>query len=220
MAKAHIGLGNLSLARTHLDAIDRRIEAGVIEMESLITPQYFLNRCEYWLAAGDFDQARQAAARLHGYGGSAGSPICASHSSMSGSRWRREYAKARFSCPRRSQLFASTSFHGQRVECTTRPRIFTTASERWRKRSSADTVPARLSDCWQIPSSKVTLCDRRSFLPERPELNRRTNRKSECNVLARINREIRRCPAALSWAAGSFHGETCWTPDRPPCEGA
>jgi DNA-binding winged helix-turn-helix (wHTH) protein/tetratricopeptide (TPR) repeat protein len=65
LAKAHIGLGNLSLARTHLDAIDRRIEAGGIEMESLITPQYFLNRCEYWLAAGDFDQARQAAARLH-----------------------------------------------------------------------------------------------------------------------------------------------------------
>jgi DNA-binding winged helix-turn-helix (wHTH) protein len=64
LAKAYIGLGNLPLARAQLDAIDQRIEAG-IAMESLIAPQYFFNRCEYWLAAGDLDQAQQAAERLH-----------------------------------------------------------------------------------------------------------------------------------------------------------
>jgi len=52
------------LARAHLDAIELQLEAG-IAMESLVTPQYFLNRCEYWLAARDLDQAQQAAAQLH-----------------------------------------------------------------------------------------------------------------------------------------------------------
>jgi len=64
LAKAYIGLGNLPLARAHLDAIELQLEAG-IAMESLVTPQYFLNRCEYWLAARDLDQAQQAAAQLH-----------------------------------------------------------------------------------------------------------------------------------------------------------
>jgi DNA-binding winged helix-turn-helix (wHTH) protein/tetratricopeptide (TPR) repeat protein len=65
LAKAYIGLHNLPLARMHLDAIDRRIETDGVPMESLIIPQYFLNRCEYWLEAGDLGLARQAAARLH-----------------------------------------------------------------------------------------------------------------------------------------------------------
>jgi ATP/maltotriose-dependent transcriptional regulator MalT len=65
LARAHIGLGILPVARQHLDAIERRMEADGVAMESLITPQYFLNCCEYWLAAGNLSQAQQAAARLH-----------------------------------------------------------------------------------------------------------------------------------------------------------
>ena len=65
LARAHIGLGNLPLARQHLDAIERRMESDGVAMESLITPQYLLNCCEYWLAAGNLEQAQQAAARLH-----------------------------------------------------------------------------------------------------------------------------------------------------------
>jgi tetratricopeptide (TPR) repeat protein len=64
LAKAHIGLGNLPLARGHLDAIERRIADGVA-IESLIAPQYLLNRSEYWLAVGDLDRAKEAAAQLH-----------------------------------------------------------------------------------------------------------------------------------------------------------
>ena len=65
LVRAHVGLGNLPVARQHLDAIERRMETDGVAMESLITPQYFLNCCEYWLAAGDMGQAQQAAARLH-----------------------------------------------------------------------------------------------------------------------------------------------------------
>jgi tetratricopeptide (TPR) repeat protein len=65
LARAYIGLRNLPLARKHLDAMERRIEVDGVAMESLVVPQYFLNRCDYWLEAGDLDQAQKAAARLH-----------------------------------------------------------------------------------------------------------------------------------------------------------
>jgi DNA-binding winged helix-turn-helix (wHTH) protein/tetratricopeptide (TPR) repeat protein len=64
LARAHIGLRNLPAARTHLDAMERRIEIDGIAMESLVVPRYLLNRCDYWLQAGDLDEAQKAAARL------------------------------------------------------------------------------------------------------------------------------------------------------------
>ncbi len=65
LARAYLGLGNLPLARQHLDAIERRIEVDGVPMESLVVPHYLLDRCDYWLAAGDLDQAQQSATRLH-----------------------------------------------------------------------------------------------------------------------------------------------------------
>jgi len=65
LVRAYVGLRNLPLAREHLDAIERRIEIDGVAMESLVVPQYLLSRCDYWLAAGDLDQAQKAAARLH-----------------------------------------------------------------------------------------------------------------------------------------------------------
>jgi DNA-binding winged helix-turn-helix (wHTH) protein/tetratricopeptide (TPR) repeat protein len=71
LARAYIGLGNLPLARKHLDAIEQRIEIAGVPMESLIVPHYLLNCCDYWLEAGDLDQAQKAAARLHEVTGAA-----------------------------------------------------------------------------------------------------------------------------------------------------
>jgi DNA-binding winged helix-turn-helix (wHTH) protein/tetratricopeptide (TPR) repeat protein len=65
LARAYIGLRNLPLARQHLDAMERRIEVDNVPMESLVIPQYLLNRCDYWFEAGDLDQAQKAATRLH-----------------------------------------------------------------------------------------------------------------------------------------------------------
>jgi tetratricopeptide (TPR) repeat protein len=65
LARAYIGLRNLPLARKHLDAMERRIEIEGVAMESLVVPRYFLNRCDYWLQAGDLDRARNEALRLH-----------------------------------------------------------------------------------------------------------------------------------------------------------
>ena len=58
LAKAYIGLGNLPLARQHLDAIERRTEADEVPLDSLIVPQHLMNRCAYWLAVGDLGQAQ------------------------------------------------------------------------------------------------------------------------------------------------------------------
>jgi ATP/maltotriose-dependent transcriptional regulator MalT len=65
LAKAYIGLGDLPLARQHLDAIERRTEADGVPLDSLIVPQHLMNRCAYWLAVGDLDQAQTTASRLH-----------------------------------------------------------------------------------------------------------------------------------------------------------
>ena len=65
LAKAYIGLGNLPLARQHLDAIERRTEADEVPLDSLIVPQHLMNRCAYWLAVGDLGQAQTTASRLH-----------------------------------------------------------------------------------------------------------------------------------------------------------
>lgn len=65
LAKACIGLGDLPLARQHLDAIERRTEADGVPLDSLIVPQHLMNRCAYWLAAGDLGQAQTTASRLH-----------------------------------------------------------------------------------------------------------------------------------------------------------
>ena len=65
LAKAYIGLGNLPLARQHLDAIERRTEADEVPLDSLIVPQHLINRCAYWLAVGDLGQAQTTASRLH-----------------------------------------------------------------------------------------------------------------------------------------------------------
>lgn len=66
-ARASIGQRNLPLARMHLDAIERRIEVEGVAMESLIVPQYLLCRCDYWLEAGDLEQARNEALRLRDF---------------------------------------------------------------------------------------------------------------------------------------------------------
>jgi DNA-binding winged helix-turn-helix (wHTH) protein/tetratricopeptide (TPR) repeat protein len=65
LARAYIGLRNLPLVRTHLDAIEQRIEIGGVPMESLILPHHLLNCCEYWLEVGNLEQAQKAAVRLH-----------------------------------------------------------------------------------------------------------------------------------------------------------
>ena len=65
LAKAYIGLGDLPLARQHLDAIERRTEADGVPLDSLIVPQHLMNRCAYWLAVGDLGQAQTTASRLH-----------------------------------------------------------------------------------------------------------------------------------------------------------
>jgi len=65
LAKAYIGLGELRLARQHLDAIERQTEADGVPLDSLIVPQHLMNRCAYWLAAGDLSQAQTTASRLH-----------------------------------------------------------------------------------------------------------------------------------------------------------
>ena len=65
LAKAYIGLGDLPLARQHLDAIERRTEADGVPLDSLIVPQHLMNCCAYWLAAGDLGQAQTTASRLH-----------------------------------------------------------------------------------------------------------------------------------------------------------
>jgi DNA-binding winged helix-turn-helix (wHTH) protein/tetratricopeptide (TPR) repeat protein len=64
LARAYLGLGNLPVARPHLDAMERRI-AGGTPMESLVVPQYLLNCCDYWIATGDLDRAQEAASRFH-----------------------------------------------------------------------------------------------------------------------------------------------------------
>ena len=65
LAKAYIGLGNLPLARQHLDAIERRTEADGVPLDLLIVPQHLMNCCAYWLAVGDLGQAQTTASRLH-----------------------------------------------------------------------------------------------------------------------------------------------------------
>ena len=64
LAKAYIGLGNLPMAGKHLEAVERRIEVDGVAMETLIAPNYHLNRCDYWFEAGDMEQARNEALRL------------------------------------------------------------------------------------------------------------------------------------------------------------
>jgi ATP/maltotriose-dependent transcriptional regulator MalT len=65
LAKAYIGMGKLHLACQHLDAIEQRTEADGVALDSLIVPQHLMNRCAYWLAAGDLGQAQTTASRLH-----------------------------------------------------------------------------------------------------------------------------------------------------------
>jgi ATP/maltotriose-dependent transcriptional regulator MalT len=65
LVRARLGMGNLTLARQHLDAVERRMEVDGVPIESLVMPQYLLNCCEYWIAAGDLDQAKAAAGRFH-----------------------------------------------------------------------------------------------------------------------------------------------------------
>jgi hypothetical protein len=64
LAKAYVGLRKWPSARVHLDEIDRKVEREGVEMDSSVTPHYYVNRCEYWLAVGDLDRAQDSAARL------------------------------------------------------------------------------------------------------------------------------------------------------------
>ena len=65
LVRTYIGLRNLPLARQHLDAMERRVEVDGVPMESLVVPQYLLNRFDYWFEVGDLNQAQEAATRLH-----------------------------------------------------------------------------------------------------------------------------------------------------------
>lgn len=65
LARAHIGLHDLASARSHLDAIERRMALEQVPMESLVLPQYLLSLCDYFIATGDLEQAHNTAARLH-----------------------------------------------------------------------------------------------------------------------------------------------------------
>ncbi|MCP3464574.1 AAA family ATPase [Bradyrhizobium sp. CCGUVB23] len=65
LVRAHLGMRNFTLARQHLDAIERRMEVDGVPIESLVMPQYLLNCCEYWIGAGDLDRAKAAASRFH-----------------------------------------------------------------------------------------------------------------------------------------------------------
>ena len=88
----------------------RRIEIAGVPMESLIVPHYFLNCCDYWLEAGDLDQAQKAAARLHEITGAAPDrPFLALVAQRDGteSRWRGKFPSGQIAfVPRPSQLSA------------------------------------------------------------------------------------------------------------------
>ena len=65
LASAYVRSGDLASAGAQFDAIERRIEIDCVPMESLVTPQCLLSRCEYWLAVGDLRRAQETARQLH-----------------------------------------------------------------------------------------------------------------------------------------------------------
>ncbi|WGR69718.1 MULTISPECIES: AAA family ATPase [unclassified Bradyrhizobium] len=65
LARAHVRMRNLAVARQHLDALERRMEVDHVPMESLVIPQYLLTCCDYWIAIGDLDRAQSWASQLH-----------------------------------------------------------------------------------------------------------------------------------------------------------
>jgi DNA-binding winged helix-turn-helix (wHTH) protein/tetratricopeptide (TPR) repeat protein len=65
LARAHVRMGNLPVARQHLDAMERRMEIDRVPMESLVVPHYLLTCCDYWIAVGDLERAQSSASRFH-----------------------------------------------------------------------------------------------------------------------------------------------------------
>ncbi|CCE10327.1 conserved hypothetical protein [Bradyrhizobium sp. STM 3843] len=65
LARAYIALGNLPLARQHLAAVEQRLEVDGVPMETSVFPPYLLNRCNYFIATEDMEQAHSAALRFH-----------------------------------------------------------------------------------------------------------------------------------------------------------
>lgn len=65
LAMASLGLRDYSAAHDHLGAIAHRIEVLGIRMETVFQPLFYQSLCEYWLAIGNMDQARENAAHLY-----------------------------------------------------------------------------------------------------------------------------------------------------------
>ena len=65
LARAYIGLRNLPWRASSSTRWSGGSKSTACAMESLVIPHYLLNCCDYWLEAGDLDQAQKAAARLH-----------------------------------------------------------------------------------------------------------------------------------------------------------
>jgi ATP/maltotriose-dependent transcriptional regulator MalT len=65
LARAYVRMGDLTRARQHLDAMERRMEVDRVPMESLVIPHYWLTCCDYWIAIGDLNRAQSSASQFH-----------------------------------------------------------------------------------------------------------------------------------------------------------
>ncbi len=65
LAKACIGLRDYKGAGAQFQAIQDRIEADGIGLESAVRPHFHASYCHYWLEIGDLARAREEAARLY-----------------------------------------------------------------------------------------------------------------------------------------------------------
>ncbi len=65
MAKAYLGLRNYHVAWTQFYKIVDRIEVDGIAIDAVISPYFYNSLCEYWLAVGDLQRAREQATRLY-----------------------------------------------------------------------------------------------------------------------------------------------------------
>jgi tetratricopeptide (TPR) repeat protein len=62
IAKASLGLSDLSTAREQFEEIEHRIEVDATPMDSIFYPLLYQTRCEYFLRLGDLGRAREQAA--------------------------------------------------------------------------------------------------------------------------------------------------------------
>lgn len=65
LGKACTGLRDYEGASAQFQAIQRRIEADGIGIESAVRPHFHASFCQYWLETGNVARAREEAARLH-----------------------------------------------------------------------------------------------------------------------------------------------------------